>query len=120
MFDGVHQQIKCPLSVWLNQLELLREAVFVRLDVVAVLHLVEPVCRMPPALMVPLLAPLGKSSSDGTRIGAGMKVDRQQRVHRAGNSDHRLADLAGRRDVGEVGADIRGGQPSDVAIGSSA
>src|SRR5690349_14773579 len=62
MFDGVHQQIKCPLSVWLNQLELLREAVFVRLDVVAVLHLVEPVCRMPPALMVPLLAPLGKSS----------------------------------------------------------
>ena len=76
MFGGVHQQIECPLSLRLNQLKLLREAVFVGLDVVAVLHLVEPVCGTRSALMVAILAPLGESSSDGTRIGTGMKVDR--------------------------------------------
>ena len=52
--DVVHQQVKGLLRVRLNQFELLRESrrrrgrVLVGLDMVAVLHLVEPVCR--PAL----------------------------------------------------------------------
>ena len=44
VLDGFRQQVKGVLRVRLDQLEL-REGVLVGLDVVAVLHLVETVCR---------------------------------------------------------------------------
>jgi hypothetical protein len=78
LLDGVYQEVKGVLSVRLDQLEL-REGVFISLDVIAVLHLVETVCRVTMSLAIRLIAVLEGSSSNGTRIGPGVKVDRVAR-----------------------------------------
>src|SRR5271155_2637647 len=115
VLDRCRQQVKGVLCMRLDQLEM-RKGVLVGLDVVAVLHLVEAVCR---GLMLDVIA-VGQGGSDGTLIGARVQVDRQQRVHSSGQGDQRFPDIAGRRDRGKLGSDIRGRQPVDVAVGSGA
>ena len=119
MLNIFDRQVKGVLRVRLDQLEL-REGVLVGLDVVAVLHLVKPVCRPLMLLISSLMILVGKSGSDGARISAGVKVDRQQRIRRAGDCDQRLSDVAGCRDCGDIGADIRDRQAVDIAVGSGA
>src|SRR6266566_6682 len=84
VLDGVHQQNKGVLCMRLDQLEL-REGVLVGLDVVAVLHLVETVCRAPMLPVVAVVIPVGDGGGHGARICAGVEVDRQQRIHCTGN-----------------------------------
>ena len=119
MLDVFHQQVKGVLRVRLDQLEL-RERILVGLDVVAVLHLVKTICRVPMRLVSTLMISVGKSGNHGARISTGVKVDRQQRIHRASDCDQRLSDVAGCRDCGDIGADIRGRQAVDIAVGSGA
>jgi len=88
--------------------------------VIAVLDLVEPVCRALMRLVSALMILLGKSGGHGARISAGVEVDRQQRIHRAGDCDQRLSDVVGRRDCGDIGTDIRSRQAVDIAVGSRA
>ena len=47
-----------------------------------------------------------------------MVIDRQQRIHRAGDRDQRLLDVAGRGEVGHVRADVRERAPLRVVVGS--
>jgi len=119
MLDVFHQQVKGVLRVRLDQLEL-RERILVGLDVVAVLHLVKPICRVLMRLVSTLMIPVGKSGRHSARISTGVKVDRQQRVHCAGDCDQRFSDVAGRRNCGDIVADIRGRQAVDIAVGSGA
>jgi hypothetical protein len=116
-------QVKGALCMRLDQLEL-RKGILVGLDVVAVLHLVEAVFGTlifaVTVASVPLAIPSRHASRNGTRIGAGVEVDRQQRIHCAGHGDQRLSDIAVRCDRGKLGSDIRDRQPVDVAIGSAA
>ena len=107
------------LCVRLDQLEL-RERILVGLDVVAVLHLVKPICRVLVRLVSTLMILVGKSGSHGARISTGVKVDWQQCVHCAGDCDQRFSDIAGRRDCGDIGADIRSRQAVDITVGSGA
>ncbi len=44
LFDVAHQQIERALCLWRHQREL-REQVLIRIDVIAILHLVEPIRR---------------------------------------------------------------------------
>jgi len=105
--------------VRLDQLKL-RERILVGLDVVTILHLVKPICRVAMRLVSTLMISVGKSGSHGARISTGVKVDRQQRIRRAGDCDQRLSDVAGCRDCGDIGADIRDRQAVDIAVGSGA
>src|SRR5271165_138289 len=123
VLDRIRQQVKGVLCVRLDQLEL-RKGVLVGFDVVTILHLIETVRRAQQlaiaVVSAPLLMPCRQGGGYGTRIGAGVQVDRQQRVQRPGHRDQRLSDVAGRRDRGKLGSDIRGRKPVDVAIGSRA
>src|SRR5262244_271480 len=92
MLNIVDQQVKGVLRVRLDQLEL-REDILVGLDVVAVLYLVKPICRALMRQVTTLMILVGRSGRYGPRISAGVKVDRQQRVHRAGDCDQRLSDV---------------------------
>src|SRR5690242_3861381 len=83
--DVVHQKVKSFLRVRLNEFELLRESrsrrgrVLVGLDMVAVLHLVEPVCRAAPALAIPFITVFGQRGGNGACVGTGVQIDWQQR-----------------------------------------
>src|ERR1700730_10015655 len=117
--DVVGQQIEGALRVRLDQLEL-PEGVLVSLDVIAVLYLVKAINRTMTQVIAILSILVGKSSGDGALIGAGVEIDRPKCVHRSGDGDQRLADLAGRRNGRDSGADIRYRQAIGVAVGSGA
>src|SRR5882724_3813765 len=99
---GIDQQIERALRVGLDELEL-RERVrrrrrslrrrLVRLDVVAVLDLVEAIRGLAIALVV--IAALGLLRGHLARIGAGVMVDGQERIHRSRDGDQRAPDLPG-------------------------
>src|SRR6267143_7102774 len=76
----IDQKIERALRVGLDELEL-RELGLVRLDVVAVLDFVEAVRRLAVALVV--IAALRLLGGHLARIGAGVMVDGQERIHRS-------------------------------------
>src|SRR5580692_121512 len=123
MLDRIRQQVKGVLCMRLDQLEL-RKGVFVGLDVVAVLHLVEAVCGMQlfvvALVSTPLLISSRQGGGNGTLIGASVEIDRQQRIHSSGHRDQRLADIARCRYRGDIGAHVRSRQAVDIAVGSGA
>jgi hypothetical protein len=58
---------------------------WVGLDVVAVLHLVQPVRRLTTVVTLTVVAVTGCVNL--ASVGAGVMIDRQQRVHRTGDGD---------------------------------
>ena len=77
VLDGTDQEIEGLLCVRLYEFEL-REGLLVGVDVVAVLHFVEPIGRS-------VLIGIGLYyHSHATRIGTRIIVNRQQRIHRPG------------------------------------
>src|SRR5262249_58840607 len=55
---------------------------------------------------------------DGARVGARVMIDRQQRVHGAGDGDERPLDLPAGREGRDIRADVRERQPADVIVGA--
>jgi hypothetical protein len=98
----LHEEVEGFLRVRHDELEL-RKPVLIRLDVVAVLHFVETVGGIPLPENPPVIVERGFHLA---RICACMVVDRQQRVHRAGDGDQRLLDVARRGEIGHVRADV--------------
>src|SRR5467141_1454997 len=84
---GIDQQIERALRVGLDELELRERAArgLVSLDVVPVLHLVEAVRGLATALVV--IAALRLFGGHLARIGAGVMVDGQERIHRSRHRD---------------------------------
>lgn len=75
--DLPDEQIKGALGVRLDQFER-RERIFVRLDMVSVLHLVQPVSGWEISASIPLVAFVKRSNGrDVARVGAGVMIDRQ-------------------------------------------
>src|SRR5467141_2243934 len=126
---GVDQLIERALRVRLDELEL-REGVrrrrrslrrrLVRLDVVAVLDLVEAVRGLAIALVV--IAALGLLRGHLARIGAGVMVDGQERIHRSRDGDQRAPDLPGGLERLDLPADVaqRAARPVVVRAGAGA
>src|SRR5262249_19249336 len=88
MLDVGDEEVERALRVGLDDLEL-RERALERLDVIAVLDLVQPVLG-PAAAAV---------AADQRLVRPRAALDRQQRVHRAGHRDQRPPDLPGGRDL---------------------
>src|SRR5467141_1269506 len=84
---GIDQQIERALRVGLDELELRERAArgLVVLDVVPILHLVEAVRGLAIALVV--IAALRLFGGHLARIGAGVMVDGQERIHRSCHRD---------------------------------
>ena len=119
VLDRLRQQVEGVLCVWLDQLEL-RKDILVGFDMVAVLHLVEPVCRAAMAVVIAFVTLFGQSGGNGACVGPRVQIDRQQSIHSSGYRDQRLADIACCRYRGDIGADVRGRQAVDIAVSSGA
>src|SRR5580704_18052980 len=68
VLDRFRQQVEGALCVRLDQLEL-RKGVLVDLDVVAVLHLVEAICRAAPAVVIAFITVFGQRGGNGACVG---------------------------------------------------
>src|SRR5262245_64617328 len=108
MLDCADQQIERLQRMRLDELEL-RELQLERLDVVAVLDLVKAVGRGLVAIVV-------GGFSHATRIGAGISVDRQQRVHSSNHSHQRPVNATAGAKVREIFSNIGSGQPVDIDV----
>ena len=104
--DVLDQEIEGALRMRLDQLDL-REEELVRLEMITVLHFIEPVCRTIVAIVIiTFTMPLRLGGRHGTCVGAGVVIDRQQRVQCAGHGNQRPLDLAGGGEARELCADV--------------